>query len=155
MRSACLVKEGLHGDGPESGQGGSLCEPRYLFKDGTDPFFVLYRVRPLLTRSPLFAERQLSPCQHLVVEGACWMMRAVRLQMRSFYEKRKVQMNGWNGLFSESQRTARSFQMLDSERLSGGVRVADNIGYLPSLRHHVLTGFLSGPPGAVINPQML
>ena len=41
--------------------------------------------------------------------------------MRSFYEKRKMQMNGWNGLFSESQRTARSFQMLDSECLSGGV----------------------------------
>ena len=31
------------------------------------------------------------------------MMRAVRLQMRSFHEKRKMQMNGWNGLFSESR----------------------------------------------------
>ena len=46
----------------QSGQGGSLCEPPYLFKDGTDPFFVLHHVCPLLTRSHLFAEQQLNPC---------------------------------------------------------------------------------------------
>lgn len=74
---------------------------------------------------------------------------------KSFYEKREMQMNGWNRLFSESRKQPRSFEMLDPKRLSSGVKVADNISYLPSLRRHVLMSFLSGLPGAVINPQML
>lgn len=77
------------------------------------------------------------------------------LDGRSFYEKREMQISGWNRLFSESREQPRSFQMLDSKRLSGGVRAADNIGYLPSLADHIILSFPSGPPGAVRNPQML
>ena len=74
---------------------------------------------------------------------------------KSFYEKREMQMNGWNRLFSESREQPRSFQMLDPKRLSSGLKVADSVGYLPTLRRHVLMSFLSGLPGVVINPQML
>ena len=154
MRSACLVKEGLHGDGPVWSRRESLWAP----------LLVQRRNRPLLCSAPRMpTSHSITFVRGAAVEpllalgsGGCLLDdESSQASDEEFPWKEKNADEWLERTIFWVQRTARSFQMLDSERLSGGVRVADNIGYLPSLRHHILTGFLSGPPGAVINPQML
>ena len=104
MRRACLVKEGLHGDRPESGQGGSLCESPLLVRGWKRPLFGSVPCMPTSHSITSVHRVAVEPLSTLGSGGCLQDVDSSQASDgRSVYEKREMQINGWNGLFSESR----------------------------------------------------